>query len=212
MGKGHARNEDTYLDKNGSNEVTAANAKDAIDKKHSQNSDSHLGTVDQDISMNTHKITDVVDPTSDQDAATKKYVDSKVVPTEIFFRAEPDSNYGDYRVQSIAGAGSHRFTISAPCNFTSLVHAVLVFSPVSTIAAGQVVDIHTDYAKLGENYQAHSEDVLGVTISGNADEICHFHLCAALSNLSTNDVVGILVDLKSIGTTIKVYGIILEFN
>jgi hypothetical protein len=42
MGKGHARNEDTYLNKSGVNEVTAVNAKDAVDKKHQQNSDTIL--------------------------------------------------------------------------------------------------------------------------------------------------------------------------
>jgi len=33
---------------------------------------------DDDMSMNTHKITDVTDPTGDQDVATKKYVDDNV--------------------------------------------------------------------------------------------------------------------------------------
>ena len=35
---------------------------------------------DGDISMNTHKITGVVDPTTDQDAATKAYVDEEAEP------------------------------------------------------------------------------------------------------------------------------------
>ena len=37
--------------------ITEANLEDAIDKKHAQNSDTHLGTVDQDIPMSTHKLT-----------------------------------------------------------------------------------------------------------------------------------------------------------
>lgn len=37
------------------------------------------GNADADFSMNTHKITGVVDPTEDQHAATKKYVDDEVV-------------------------------------------------------------------------------------------------------------------------------------
>lgn len=35
-------------------------------------------TIGDEMSMNTHKITDVVDPTADQDAATKKYVDDQI--------------------------------------------------------------------------------------------------------------------------------------
>jgi len=69
---------DPYTD---SDAVSAAKAdvdiSDAISKKHSQNTDTHLGTVDQDISLNTHKLTNVVDPVDDQDAATKKYVDDE---------------------------------------------------------------------------------------------------------------------------------------
>ena len=34
MGKGHARNEDIYLNKGGVNEVTVVDVKDAVDKKH----------------------------------------------------------------------------------------------------------------------------------------------------------------------------------
>jgi len=35
---------------------------------------------DGDVSMNTHKLTGVVDPTADQEAATKKYVDDTALP------------------------------------------------------------------------------------------------------------------------------------
>lgn len=34
MGKGHARNEDIYLNKGGENEVGAVDVKDAVTKKH----------------------------------------------------------------------------------------------------------------------------------------------------------------------------------
>jgi len=54
----------------------SAACQDAISKRHTQNSDTHLGAQDQDLNMNTHKITGVVDPVANQDAATKLYVDS----------------------------------------------------------------------------------------------------------------------------------------
>lgn len=54
---------------------TAANIKDAIDKKHTQNTDTALGAQSENLDMNTHKIVGVVDPTTDQEVATKKYVD-----------------------------------------------------------------------------------------------------------------------------------------
>ena len=50
---------------------------DAVTKKHTQGTDTTLGTQTQNLNMGTHKIVGVVDPTTDQEAATKKYVDFK---------------------------------------------------------------------------------------------------------------------------------------
>jgi len=65
---------ETLTDGGTGNEVTYAEAQDAVDKAHTQNTDTALGAQSEDLDMNTHKITGVVDPVSDQDAATKKYV------------------------------------------------------------------------------------------------------------------------------------------
>ena len=54
---------------------TEAQLDDAISKKHAAGSDTALGAQAENLDMNTHKIIGVVDPTSDQEAATKKYVD-----------------------------------------------------------------------------------------------------------------------------------------
>ena len=45
------------------------------DELHTQNTDTSLGAQSENLDMNTHKIVGVVDPTTDQEAATKKYVD-----------------------------------------------------------------------------------------------------------------------------------------
>lgn len=42
INKSHGKNKDKYLDRNGTNEVSAANAKDAVDKKHVKNADTIL--------------------------------------------------------------------------------------------------------------------------------------------------------------------------
>ena len=65
---------------------TGANIEDAVTKKHTQNTDTSLGAQSADLNMNTHKITGVVNPVSDQDAATKKYVDDTVIPSSDFTR------------------------------------------------------------------------------------------------------------------------------
>lgn len=57
---------------------TDADVADAVSKKHTQNTDTALGAQSQALNMNTHQINGVVDPTLNQDAATKKYVDDNI--------------------------------------------------------------------------------------------------------------------------------------
>jgi len=47
----------------------------AYSASHTQGTDTTLGAQTENLDMNTHKIVGVVDPTSDQEVATKKYVD-----------------------------------------------------------------------------------------------------------------------------------------
>lgn len=54
--------------------LSVVDAADAITKKHIVNEDTALGAQSEDLDMNTHKITEVVNPVSDQDAETKKHV------------------------------------------------------------------------------------------------------------------------------------------
>ena len=72
---------ETLTDGGSGNEVTYAQAQDAVDKVHTVNTDTALGAQSEDLDMNTHKVTGVVDPVADQDAATKKYVDDNAVAT-----------------------------------------------------------------------------------------------------------------------------------
>ena len=50
------------------------NLDSAVSLKHTQGTDTTLGTMTADINMNSHKITNLTDPTNDQDAVTKKYI------------------------------------------------------------------------------------------------------------------------------------------
>jgi hypothetical protein len=56
----------------------SAAAQAAVSARHTQGTDTTLGTMAADIVMNTNKITGMGDPSSAQDAATKNYVDNVI--------------------------------------------------------------------------------------------------------------------------------------
>ena len=92
--KKHTQNTDQYLDLGGANQVSAVDVKDAVtkkhthinkalldtytqtetnladavNKKHSQGTDTTLGTMTADINMNSHKVTNLAAPTTSGDA------------------------------------------------------------------------------------------------------------------------------------------------
>jgi len=67
--------------------VTGDTVKEALEtlggESHTQNTDTALGAQSENLDMNTHKIVGLVDPTTDQEAATKKYTDTKDNTTDI---------------------------------------------------------------------------------------------------------------------------------
>jgi len=67
---------------------------DAITKKHTEGADTTQGTQAQDLAMGTHKITGVVDPAANQDAATKKYVDDNAGGGDV----SADANLTDHAI------------------------------------------------------------------------------------------------------------------
>jgi len=102
----HAQNGDTDLDatfedtfvKKADNvnvlaDITSAGAdiEDAVSKKHTQGTDTELGSQSENLDMNTHKIVGVVDPDDAQDVSTKNYVDSQLAGENHWDRESGDT-------------------------------------------------------------------------------------------------------------------------
>lgn len=79
-----------------------------------------------DFSMNTHKITSVVDPAANQDAATKKYVDDSVATADTFIE------HGDTPA-SYTGQGSKILRVNATPD-------AVEFATPATVAASMALD------------------------------------------------------------------------
>ena len=128
-----------------------------------------------------------------------------------WFRADYDGNYGDYRIQSISGTGAHRFTFKISCEMEIIEAVKIVFIPVATIAGGKTVDLDSDYGKVGEQYNNHSESAT-ITIIGTAGELTCLDVSSVFTNLEKGDFAGLFFDLQSIGTTIKVLGLMVHYK
>ncbi len=82
---------------------------------HTQGSDTALGAQAENLDMNTHKIVGVVDPTTDQEGATKKYVDDNVGITadqalRNYLSSKKTFDYViDFNVASVFFSGAQSF-------------------------------------------------------------------------------------------------------
>jgi len=75
---------------------------------HTQNTDTALGAQTENLDMNTHKIVGVVDPATDQEAATKKYVDDNAANLDYV----PIATSGDYTIPTAKSfIGGDEFSI-----------------------------------------------------------------------------------------------------
>jgi len=84
---------------------TDTEVSDAVTKRHTQNTDTALGTQTQDLNMGTHKIIGVVDPVNPQDAATKAYADTKVA-IEVDPTVDTDAKIKAILVDEITKTGT----------------------------------------------------------------------------------------------------------
>jgi len=86
---------------------------DVVAKAHTQGTDTTLGVQTQDLNMGNHKIVNVVEPTNNQDAATKHYVDSNIPINLKYNEYSPDyfeptdwDTWEDMDLSGIVGAKS----------------------------------------------------------------------------------------------------------
>lgn len=119
----------------------------------------------------------------------------------VMFPVDHDSNYNNYRVQTIAATGAFRFTFCAPPDFSSLVSLELIFAPsVGAAGAGKDIDLYSDYGGPNESTVQHSQaDTTSAYDLGTADTWRTLNIAPLFSNLSAQDRCGLFLDHKGIG-------------
>ena len=134
--------------------VTGAELTAAESASHTQNTDTALGAQSEDLDMNTHKIVNVTDPTANQDAATKAYVNSLLGSSGVwscsgfaFIPTEPDVDditYNATNAKVTSNAGGQRFyaSVNLPDGAT-VTHAIVWASDATESWGLERVDLST---------------------------------------------------------------------
>jgi len=109
---------------------------------HAAGSDTSLGSQSENLDMNTHKIVGVVDPTTDQEAATKKYVDDNhpTVPVKAT-GAEVDTGTDDAKFATPKALADSKYFKS---DETKTLTNKRITARVKTFASDATPDVDSD--------------------------------------------------------------------
>lgn len=171
---------------------------------------SNLGTSTADVSVNTHKLTSVTDPTSAQDAATKNYVDtvaSSLQPIQAVYAASTANIAGVYSNGTLGVGATFTPTatgalsidgVSPPANSRVLLknetsatfsgpyaNGVYVVTGVGSVGVSPVLTRATDYNTAGE---MNAGDLVPV-INGTANAVTSWLQTATITTVGTDSLV-----------------------
>ena len=118
----------------------------------------------------------------------------------------------DYRVHNISAAGNSNLAFRIPVDFLSLNTLRVYFIPINTIAGGKDVDLNSDYASSGEISNTHSESSVSFPIAGTANVIEFLDISGVFTNISAGDFCGLNWKNNTIGTTISILTIEMNYN
>ena len=134
---------------------------------------------------------------------------------EYFFLADYDANFLTYRVKSLGGSGTQRFTFAVPDDFVSLNYVKLIGSiSAGAAGSGKNIDLSSNYGKDGENDNQHAETNTTITydFTGLSGKKAGIDVSSVFSSLSAGDVCGLQIDHNAIGGTINYYSIELDYT
>lgn len=202
-----AKTADIAIDSN-----LSAAAQDAVTKRHTQGTDTTLGTMTANIAMGTKKITGLGDPSDAQDAATKTYVDNVIaggIPSGLivmwsglaanipsgWYLCNGSNGTPDLRGKFIKGATLNPGTTGGSAththdNHSNLSHSGCAVSSHGTLShSGCAVGNHSDHTvNQPANHSASTTNLPNLTVTryngtGSAFEMPSQYHCHGLAEL-----------------------------
>ncbi len=118
------------------------------------------------------------------------------VPVHGMYKANcAESSMGDFHGYRIDTVGQYfKFNFPVPSNFDSIVKAALVYGAVGNQASTNGLDVDTDFAAAGEDYDTNSDSIAAADTGAVTDKkIYEVDLASALDGIAAGDYVGVKV-------------------
>uniref|UniRef100_A0A6M3KLA9 Uncharacterized protein n=1 Tax=viral metagenome TaxID=1070528 RepID=A0A6M3KLA9_9ZZZZ len=177
----------------------------------------HVWGADGSLDMGTEKITSVVDPTADQDVATKKYVDDNAGGGVKAIWAVPTNGTGTnssivtYPAYYCQNGQNCLMTFKVPAAFTTISSVYIWVVPTVTQAAANW-DIFSKYGSVGEVYDEHGGTLNVPTYNVTNAVLFRIDISSVLTSLAAGDIVGIEFLVSSANHDAKVLGLLFEYT
>ncbi len=130
---------------------------------------------------------------------------------EAFFEPEFNNDKGDYATNLIAANAESTFSFRIPADYKSLAKLVLVGIPNNTDADGPF-DLDSQYGKVGEQFDTHSESDLTGTVSTTAGQKFELDISSVFSSIEAGDSCGLLLNQNGVGGGVHYLGILLQYS
>lgn len=167
----------------------------------------------EDLNMGNNKIWNLLDPTADQHAATKYYVDRH--PKTLWVPVTYGTTMGNYGAYPLARCtallNTAYISFKVPDDLHTITEAKVVVIPRVTQAAADW-DIYSYYAAVGEAYNTHTESDTTSTYNVTDEQMFEVDISGILTSLAAGDYVGIMFSLHNAAHDVDVLGVMFKYT
>jgi len=132
-------------------------------------------------------------------------------PIEAFYTTDLIDEKGDFKTRNVAAGAIWNFSFRIPSDFVTLGKLVLVGIANNTTSNG-TIDFSSDYGKIGEAYNTHSESNVGLSVPRVADELIEIDISSVFSSIEAGDECGLEIDQNGMTGGMDYLGVLLEYS